>query len=278
MAYSEKFVVAVIVNGDIVREQQAKGENNVLLPFGSDYSLRLKNLHSQKALVKIEIDGKDVLGGDTLLLEANSTMDLDGFLTGNVVKNKFRFIQKTKEIINYRGDKIDDGFIRVEWQFEEAPPVIEKKIVEHIDYWRYNPWYYPDYSSCRDLHYKGTIGSSLDGPICSNAASEELSYKGILRGTGEIKTQNFDPPILTDEGITVKGAETNQQFIYASVGKLEEQKHTIVIRLKGVIEDKNQVAKAVQKVVLTHQKVRCSSCGRQQKSSSKYCPNCGTAI
>ena len=35
-----------------------------------------------------------------------------GFMEGMVARNKFRFIEKTKQISDYRGDRVDDGIIR----------------------------------------------------------------------------------------------------------------------------------------------------------------------
>ena len=59
MVYQDKFVVSVKVNGKVLREHD---KDHVYLPFGSEYSILLKNLESRKALVTINIDGKNALG------------------------------------------------------------------------------------------------------------------------------------------------------------------------------------------------------------------------
>ncbi len=79
--------------------------------------------------------------------------------------------------------------------------------------------------------------------------------------------------IPPEEGITVKGADVSQNFHSVYCGQLEENAHVIVIRLKGV--DGKKIVKAP---LLTRSKVKCETCGRKNKSGSKFCHNCGTAL
>ena len=92
--YQEKVVGCLINNGKILREK----EGIFLIPFGSEYSIYIKNLESRKAKVKISIDGVDVLNGQSLLINPNETTELEVFLNDCIAKNKFKFIPKTKEI------------------------------------------------------------------------------------------------------------------------------------------------------------------------------------
>ena len=111
MVYSDKLVVVLKHKGKILREHK----DVVTLPFGSEYSILVKNLNTAKAKVSIEIDGEHVLDGQALLVDANTTTELKGFLKGSRTTNRFKFIEKTAQISNYRGDRIDDGIIRVEY-------------------------------------------------------------------------------------------------------------------------------------------------------------------
>ena len=79
MMYYKKFAVAVKVNGKVLREH---GENRdeVTLPFGSEYSLTLKNINSIKAQVRVSIDGIDATDG-WLVLQPNSSIDLPRLFT-----------------------------------------------------------------------------------------------------------------------------------------------------------------------------------------------------
>ena len=149
MTYKDNFVTEVKCNGKILRVR----DGAVHLPFGSEYTLLLKNLNSRKASVTVHIDGQDVLDYNSLILEPNSSTELEGFLSGTVARNRFKFIQKTKEVQDHRGDKIGDGLVRVEFAFEKPrPEVITKKVIHehehhghhhHHDYYYPRPYYYP---------------------------------------------------------------------------------------------------------------------------------------
>jgi len=127
MTYQDYFVAEIKVNGKIMRVK----DGAVYLPFGSEYSILLKNLNTKRAAVKVSIDGDDVLDNSSLILDANSETELQGFLRGNIAKNRFRFIHKTKQISEHRGDRADDGLVRIEFAFEKPKP--EPPIVKTID-------------------------------------------------------------------------------------------------------------------------------------------------
>ena len=116
MMYKKDFICVIKINdGKILREH-----NNIIhLPFGSEYNICLKNLRNEKALVSVEIDGADVLNGSKLIVNGNSTINLERFLEDLDKGNRFKFIEKTEKISEYRGDKVEDGIIRIEFQFEK---------------------------------------------------------------------------------------------------------------------------------------------------------------
>jgi hypothetical protein len=110
MMYSEKFIAVVKSGGRILRERDIRsGDGTVLLPFGSEYSIEMQNLYTEKAIVSITIDGQDILCNRALTIDPNQKFELERFLDDLDAGNRFRFIQKTKEIIENRGDKLDDG-------------------------------------------------------------------------------------------------------------------------------------------------------------------------
>jgi len=258
MTYKDHFVVEVKSNGKILRIK----DDAVFLPFGSEYSILLKNLNTRKALVHIQIDGEDVLDGHGLILEPNNTTELQGFLKNTVAKNKFKFIQKTKQISDYRGDKPDDGLIRVEFAFEEPQPTpyIEKTIKE-VHHYYHSPITYTYYGSSADWSYNSKS-------FTPNNTNEIMACNQSSLG---VRSVSELPNI--DEGITVKGSEINQSFFYGTIGTLQEPE-VIVIQLKGIKDSGNVVAKPVT----TKDKLTCSSCGTKSKSSFKFCPNCGTFL
>ena len=94
MTYKNNFIAELKSNGQILRIR----DGFVTLPFGSEYSLYLKNLDSRKASVTIQIDGEDVLDGNSLIIRPNEQTELEGFLRNAIAKNKFKFIKKSGAI------------------------------------------------------------------------------------------------------------------------------------------------------------------------------------
>jgi len=275
MAYSEKFAVAVRCNGKVLREVREEGNQTVRLPFGSDYSLRLKNLNSRDAVATISIDGKDVCSGDSIVVKANDTVDLEGFLNDyGVAANAFRFIEKTQKISDYRGDKIDDGLIRVEFQFvEEVPEVVVKHVHHHYD--DYHSYWPSPRKSWRD----GTGGRGIDSlddiQIGSSIKSQNFASKASCDTSRSKKLFRNNAP-QTDNGITVKGASVNQRFSNVVMPKLEKTKHVIIIGLKGEVEQ--ETVQKVKEPLYVRTKRFCSVCGTMNKSSFKFCTDCGAAF
>jgi len=284
MTYKNHFIAELKSNGQILRIR----DGFVTLPFGSEYSLYLKNLNSRKASVTVQIDGEDVLDGNSLIIESNTSTELEGFLKNNIAKNKFKFIKKTQQIIDHRGDKIDDGLIRIEFAFEKEATIIKNIITEHHTYhhdypWRF--WRYPEpylndvYCSGGTTNARGVINDTLTcdqnnvvGVGEDNIQSYNCSVKDVSELANMSEINELKTPI-DDLGITVKGSEINQQFNYASIGELETAE-VIVIQLRGT----SLKGTSVKKPIMAQVKLTCSSCGIKSKSSYKFCPNCGTFL
>ena len=277
MTYKDQFVAEIKVNGKVLRLK----DDIATLPFGSEYSILLKNLNSRRASVKISIDGQDALGYSSLILDANESTELQGFLSGNVVRNRFKFIQKTKEIQEHRGDKIDDGFIRIEFAFEKEEPEIIKKTIIHEDHiyrrreyppyfhWNYNNWF----SDNSSVKYGG-------GGTFTSAVGRSMNSSGdTVRGISEQSVNMIQSSDMClglpeqDEGITVKGSECNQEFRYTVMGELEQSK-VIIIKMRGMTSSGD----TIETPVTVQTKLECKTCGTKSKSSFKFCPNCGTYL
>jgi hypothetical protein len=275
MTYKDNFVVEVKCRGKILRVR----DGSVFLPFGSEYSILLKNLNSRKTSVKIHIDGQDILDYSSLILEPNSSTELEGFLSGTIAKNKFKFIKKTKEIQDHRGDKIDDGIIRVEFAFEkskaEAKVIDEKCNHHHYHYYNYPCWPQFTFSSEGQSGTPDVNRNAIEisaGGISSNDNSSIRSSFCYNVQCESLGVESLGQP-LNDEGITVKGSECCQSFRYGSIGDLE-QSQVIIISLKGI----NNTGVEVEKPVTVKDRLECSSCGTKCRSSFKFCPICGTFL
>ena len=249
MMYRNNFVVVIKNKGKVLRESNS---GVVRLPFGSDYSILLKNKDSRKAVADVEIDGEDVATG--IIVDGNSSVELKGALNGLKVRNKFRFIKKTREISRFRGDRPDDGLVRVEYRFEQRDYVYTP--IKPLKKKTRREWTEVDWTFTTNDTSEVRYGSSLNSPVSCN---------------------------YCDSGITVPGAETDQNFEYGHTRTLEAQSHVIVIHLKGTVLRKTATGKRkkvrkVKKAVTVSSRVQCQTCGRKYKSYAKFCSNCGTYL
>jgi len=266
MMYKKNFVAVVKCGGKILRERDG---DIVYLPFNSEYSLLLKNKDARRALVSVEVDGTDALNGHRLVLDGNSSRDIKGFMRDFNETNRFKFINKTKEIQNYRGDRVDDGLIRITYQFEKLKrePVTITYTPQTFPTKNTPPWSYPttdfDFNPYRDYVYGF---SDLKSNSSYRADDTEISYNSYY-------TVSMAAPAL-DEGITVKGQKINQQYVGTTVGSLDPKIYTIVLQLKGMTGN----SKVVRKPITVKTRLTCETCGRRNKSTNKFCVNCGTYL
>jgi len=261
MVYSKKFVAVIKCNGKILRE--VSQENDVILPFGAEYSILLKNLDNRRAVVEISIDGEDVLDGRRIVIDGNDDTELKGVMVNNAVKNAFKFIQKTEKIQNHRGDKIDDGFIRIKFGFE--------KTIEYTTTWSSTytyPTVYRSFYSNTDIKYGGVLN---EGPTCKGMAEPLASTYNISSNVTMDSLGKCELPQV-DEGITVPGSELKQDFNNTVVGTIEEH-GVIIIRLKGT--DKIE---PVKRPVFVSTKSECPTCGTKSRYGTKFCRECGTNL
>src|SRR5271156_5736122 len=236
MVYSPNKVVACVkVDGKILREDK----NVVTLPFGSEYSVFVKNLNPTRIKVKVSIDGTDATEGTWLVVDPNSDLDLERFIrAGNMDKgNRFKFVERTAEIEEHRGIKADDGLIRIEYQVEKPKPIIVD-IEEHHHY--HDHWDRPWHPWDRPWRYSGTLGTTKSsGPIHARSLHPRASAGKRLEKSA-VPMSVFTPDSLSltnDTGITVPGSESNQKFRWTSDFETGASE-VIVIQLRGAIAGK----------------------------------------
>jgi hypothetical protein len=261
MVFRTNLVACIKVGNKILRETNDSSPV-VFLPFSSEFSILMKNLSTQKAEVKVSIDGTDVLNGLSLIINPNSDLELERFLSDLNIGSKFLFIEKTEQISEFRGDRIDDGIVRIEYQYEKVVPLV-------TDYWHHN--YYHTHSFDRlgigsptSVYYGACGGSQNCVDTLYVSSTNQVEAKSMLRS---VTTASAD-------GITVKGSISEQKFQHGYIGALEEQTHVITLQLKG-ITDQNA---PVQKPLTTKMKCKCETCGAVYRGFPAYCNKCGTAI
>ena len=249
--YNQKLVASLKANGKILREFK----DTVYIPFGSEYSFLLKNLNTKRALVNVFIDGEDMTPGG-LVLDAGQEVDLERSIkNGNLTEgNRFKFIERTGNVEKHRGIKLEDGLVRIEYQFElyetKYQPFFNSNILRGQTY---------------DSHY-GTTTGDWASPMGATYSATNVSLNSL-----NISAQAQS---LNDVGITVPGSKSTQSFTTTTMGVLESQKHTIVLKLLGETADNEPV----RKPVTVKHKPKCVTCGKQNKATAKFCTECGTAL
>lgn len=275
--YSNKLVASIKTNGQIAREHG----DIVYLPFGSDYTIFLKNLHTKKAVINISIDGKDILDGTQLILDGGMALDLKRWIQkGDMTTGpKLRFIEKTDTIRETKEETGMDGIIEVTYQFEYEWPQ-----------WNFDNTLYRSASpsigkggnqvyggfkggNLMNMNVGGSIGSSLDGNV-QTYSSQVKSLDGSLSAAPQVEQEILcSASIANEEGMTVKGQDIEQEFKEVCVPFLDATVHKIVLCLKG---DVNQ--KKVAKAITVKTKINCDACDKKQSSKNKFCVSCGNNL
>ena len=295
--YSNQLAVAIKHNGKILRETK----DLVHLPFGSEFSVLVKNLNSRRVKFALSIDGANALDDTEIIVNANSETEIKRFIrNGNMDEgNAFKFIERTQAIEDGpRGIKVDDGVVRVEFWFEKEKPQVTVKDI----YWEKHHYrdFYPQqniwnttYGSGPTVYGMPNISGSIASAACGSstldvgtASAQSASLNSLTRGvdrqvykkkntsiprTGEQEVNTSAP--INDVGITVPGSKVDQKFTTVYGFNAETESHVIVLRLIGVSGDK-----VVTQPITVAAKPKCVTCGRVNKASSKFCSDCGTAL
>ena len=270
MMYQSKLVASLKANGKILREFK----DTVYIPFGSEYSFLLKNLHTQRAVVNIFVDGDNVVDGG-LVINAGQEVNLERYVkNGNLTEgNRFKFIERTQAVEDGpRGIKLEDGLVRIEFQYEKpyVPPQ-----------WSNTSWISASGSGMTPTSYNvnGTLRSvdwSKNGEVTAQAATAAVDK--YCADNGIMNTTEYHDGMATmdwnDVGITVPGSRSDQKFSTVTIGAMEAEKHTMVIKLLGETPDN----KPVLQPVTVERKPECVTCGKKNKAQAKFCSECGTAL
>lgn len=288
--HKSNFVTAIKVGGKVLREF----DNSVYIPFGSEYTILLKNLSSVRARVSVSIDGKDALDGMRLVVNPKSSIDLKRFIkNGNMdAGNAFKFIEKTAKVEKHRGNRAEDGLITINYEFESdwkfysggglaiaggAKSRGYDTFVQKIGDNSYNP-----HMQTEDFYFtsnadtaKGSYVESLPEPngvqysttanYCAVVGDDVPRSKSVLRSALPQNTA----------GITAPGTVTEQKFVPASLFMTDGIVHTMTIELKGGVGPQNNPVKAP---VTVTRLTRCSMCGTNVRQTAKFCHECGSSV
>jgi zinc-ribbon domain len=267
--FHEKLAIAIKVNGKVLREL----EDSVHLPFGSEYTILIKNLNTIKACVLILVDGIDILSGSGIIVNANSLVELTRYVSSTSMEtgNALKFIERISSIEDNRGIKVDDGLMRVEFTFEQ--PIAESTNTFHIyqeifKQSKYIPYTSPWPPAISAPYWVQSPTSVPSWDVTCNTGTTSPITNSILRG-------NINPTsAISTAGITVPGSSTTQQFHTASGFVSDGNKRVMILKMIGIKAD----AEIVSTPVTVNQKAKCITCGKSNRATYKFCSNCGTAL
>jgi zinc-ribbon domain len=264
--YNQKLIASLKANGKILREYK----DTVYCPFGQEYSILLKNLNTFRAVVHVYIDGEDMIP-DGLVLNAGQEVDLERSIkNGNLNEgNRFKFIERTGKVEQHRGVKLEDGIVRIEYQFEMPRPIINIR-----DNFRYTgiggsstgDYYGPTHDVWCSTNISGSTGASYS----TNSVLRSQTLKSVSATSATM--DSYVPQ--NEAGITVPGSKSEQKFQTTTMGALDPQKYSIVLKILGETPDNEPV----RKPITTKHKPKCVTCGKQNKATAKFCTECGTAL
>ena len=274
MMYNQKLVASIKANGKVLREFK----DTVYIPFGSEYSFLIKNLNTTRAVVNVFIDGENVVPGG-LVIDPGRTVDLERWIkNGNLSEgNKFKFIERTTAIEDGpRGIKLEDGLVRIEYQFEIPRPVINTSWLSASgssgfpNSATYSSTSYNVNGVMRSVDF--SKGENMKASATS-AMNSTLQSMGISASASELH-DGMATMDWNDVGITVPGSKSEQKFQTTTVGVLDPTIHNIVLKLVGDLGNNKPVTKPV---TVAH-KPKCVTCGKQNRAHAKFCVECGTAL
>ena len=282
MMYNQKFAAAIKANGKVLREFK----DQVFVPFASEYSILLKNLNTKRAIVNVYIDGDNAVPGG-LVIDPGREIDLERWIkNGNLTEgNKFKFIERTGAVEQHRGVKLEDGIVRIEFEFEREQPRPIQWIKDTYPTYTPSPW---------NSTYGGVQGSAMPTSFNVNGVlrGADMSKGETIRSQASASIDQYcaDNNIkvnsvhhdgmatmdcaFNDVGITVPGSKSDQSFRTVSGVYGDGTKHSIVLNLLGETPDNRPVVKPVT----VRTKPKCTTCGRQNKHTAKFCTECGTSL
>jgi hypothetical protein len=316
MMYENKMAVAILANGRVLREVK----DTVYMPFGQDYVIRFKNMNSLRAMVRVSVDGQDATEGTSLIVPANGTVDLERFLKADNLEqgHKFKFIERTAKIEDGpRGIKVEDGLIRVEFEFEKQHAKIEDVYLRKTyiyDTWHGSPtrtWHptFGDVWCSTGAVAKGAIATGADGVQLSNTAAgsfADVQSTSALRSFGGAGGSAASMSTLSSNAVQQDTASAKVEFMNASNSTGVNQSFVpdqalAGITVPGAISEQKFKTGAwfavdgqkhvmvlrlmgtygdapVEEPVTVKTKIECPTCGTKSQPGVKFCGECGTSL
>lgn len=265
--YKNKFAAALKIGNEVLLEDKTTQE--ISLPYGSEYSIFLKNLSDHLASVDIFIDGKKEY--TNIKINSKDSLDLNAFKSGNA----FKFVEKSEELNKLRPERIEDSLIEIvityfkKSAFDKLSRLNKTMFEETI---RYDPPRNP-------LNPFEITSDSLD----KRNLFEPISKGGGFTGSGSSSldimyaccTNHVEESSLKRDfgGITVPGKPTKNNYSeissYDRTYLIKEDSFSIVMKLNGLVDKEVKTSKS---------KKKCPTCNKKYKAAFNYCPLDGSYL
>ncbi len=234
-SYFNQFVASIIVNNQPLREINKNNRRTCIVPFGSEYKMRLKNYNNVRCKVEIFIDGTDVLFGEKLVINPKQTLELERFLTDNNSGKKFKFASlKQAEAAGELHDpnNFDNGHIQIKF-YKELEYTLTTTYQPQTTFININqqpfiqeqktPMWQTPHIYCSSVQDSGLThrGGGLSG-VTVNSTTSGVAFAGATMDWNETKT-----------GVTLEGSISNQKFTEVPDFCTESSPSVIDIWLEG---------------------------------------------
>lgn len=222
MSYLNGFVMSIVKDGSAVREEKRK----VVLPFESEYAVKLHNKNNRTAVCDLFINGDDVSEGG-FVVHANSFVNIERFLGGNLNSGKrFKFAKLSSPQVKDK-DNFENGVVEARF-----------RLVKDNLLW-------------------------ITATTCTGNLKNTLDTGDFVYDGGIMSQCNYTCSTL-QEGATVEGSNSDQSFIYTDVGELEENITSIKIKIMsdGSIEVKQKYCTKCGRRK-RFKDIYCAKCGRK---------------
>lgn len=302
--YRDSYIVALMVGGKIQKEGD---DGSVLIPFGSEYVIRLKNKLRKRAVADVWLDGRIAVKG--IVIDANGTVDLERFVEdGNLSEGKrFKLARLSDPKVEQPNDS-ENGIVEVNFYPEKDEPVVEKTVIHeykhdcshhgfnwlgHCSHCCNNQWCNTCYPYAKTFTY-GTTTTDWSGNAIGGNTSGNITFTGGLNtsgavGKGIVHTNSLNATYSAEasalsqvnvgtglpEGATLNNASLSMGEAAATVeGSTSLQKfssiHVDVDRSKPTTI--RLTVKGLSKII------DVCGCGYKRKKDVKYCPNDGIQL
>ena len=204
---NENLVLNVVVDNQPVREIDEK----VVVDFNTEYSLLLKNNNNRDCTARIWIDGSLVSSFGDFIVEGNSQLELERFVTESMSEGRrFKFVPLDHPDVD-DPSRCENGIVKVEFRLEKRYIMITPQEPYNPIY----PWHF---------EYDGNI-------IIPNG---ELNFDTSGSTTLVNVSGSIDVSVTSSTaGATIAGSNSSQLFTYKHIN-VEDTPIILYLKIEGI--------------------------------------------